>query len=57
MDFPFVQSEQKMELSVSVGLATFPEDTESLEDLIRNADIALYNAKSQGKNRVITYES
>ncbi|HSG04935.1 MAG TPA: GGDEF domain-containing protein, partial [Nitrospiria bacterium] len=56
LDFPFIQSDHKMELSVSVGLATFPEDTENLEDLIRNADIALYNAKSQGKNRVTTYE-
>jgi diguanylate cyclase (GGDEF)-like protein len=55
LDLPFIKSDQKLVLSVSLGLATYPEDAETLEDLIRNADIALYAAKSQGKNRVIVY--
>ncbi|MBI3610941.1 MAG: diguanylate cyclase [Nitrospirae bacterium] len=56
LDLPFVKTDQKLVLSVSVGLATYPDDAESLEDLIRNADIALYAAKSKGKNRVVIYE-
>ncbi len=44
-------------LTVSVGLATFPDDAETFEELIRNADRALYQAKLQGKNRVITFNS
>jgi len=48
--------QEKWMLSVSVGLATFPEDANSVEDLIRNADIALYAAKAQGKNRVVVYQ-
>ncbi len=55
LDLPFAKADQKLLLSVSLGLATYPEDAESLEDLIRNADIALYAAKSQGKNRVVVY--
>jgi len=55
LDLPFIKPDQKIVLSVSLGLATYPEDAETLEDLIRNADIALYAAKSQGKNRVIVY--
>ncbi len=55
LDLPFVKADQKLVLSVSLGLATYPEDAESLEDLVRNADIALYAAKSQGKNRVVIY--
>lgn len=55
LDLPFTKADQKLVLSVSLGLATYPEDAESLEDLIRNADIALFAAKSQGKNRVIVY--
>ncbi|WDT79767.1 MAG: diguanylate cyclase [Candidatus Manganitrophus sp.] len=44
-------------LTVSVGLATFPDDAETFEELIRNADRALYQAKLQGKNRVITFDN
>jgi len=43
------------QLAVSVGLATFPDDAASMEELIRNADRALYQAKLQGKNRAIAF--
>jgi diguanylate cyclase (GGDEF)-like protein len=55
LDLPFIKSDQKLALSVSLGLATYLEDAETLEDLIRNADIALHAAKAQGKNRVVVY--
>ncbi|MBI1824088.1 MAG: diguanylate cyclase, partial [Nitrospirae bacterium] len=42
-------------ITVSLGLATFPDDTESLEDLFKHADRALYTAKAAGKNRVVVY--
>jgi ribonuclease P protein subunit RPR2 len=38
--------------TVSVGIATFPEDAGSAEDLMRKADIALYAAKFAGKNSI-----
>jgi len=40
-------------LTVSVGIASFPHDATSKQDLIKKADLALYRAKSEGKNRVI----
>jgi diguanylate cyclase (GGDEF)-like protein len=43
--------------SVSLGLTTFPEDAATIEDFIRNADTALYAAKTQGKNRVVVYRT
>lgn len=46
-----------MRLTVSIGLATFPDDAEMFEELIRNADRALYLAKLQGKNRVIAFNN
>ncbi|HEY4484846.1 MAG TPA: diguanylate cyclase, partial [Nitrospiria bacterium] len=55
MELPFTKSDQRLTLSVSIGLATYPEDAENLEELIRNVDIALYAAKSQGKNRVVVF--
>ena len=39
-------------VTVSGGVATFPEDASTLEDLIRRADAALYRSKAEGKNRI-----
>lgn len=41
--------------TVSIGLASFPDDAETAEELVRNADRALYQAKVQGKNRVVVF--
>jgi diguanylate cyclase (GGDEF)-like protein len=40
-------------VTVSTGLATAAESGESLEDLLHRADLALYQAKSEGRNRVV----
>ena len=40
-------------VTASVGVATFPTDTQQPEDLMRCADLALYRAKASGKNRVV----
>jgi Response regulator containing a CheY-like receiver domain and a GGDEF domain len=42
-------------LTVSLGVATFPNDATSEEELIGAADIALYEAKSRGRNRSLHY--
>jgi two-component system, cell cycle response regulator len=39
-------------LSVSIGIATFPADADTAEDLVRVADGALYQAKSSGRDQV-----
>jgi two-component system cell cycle response regulator len=43
---------QTIRLTVSMGLATFPEDEDSLPQLISAADQALYAAKSAGRNGI-----
>lgn len=40
-------------LTISIGLASFPEDTSEKNDLIEKADQALYQAKREGKNRTV----
>jgi diguanylate cyclase (GGDEF)-like protein len=42
-------------LTVSVGVASFPGLSDTVEELVRNADAALYKAKRGGKNRVESY--
>lgn len=42
-------------VSISVGIAEFPADADSMEDLIDKADQAMYLAKAGGKNRVVGY--
>jgi len=39
-------------VTLSIGVAAFPEDAESPEQLLQQADVALYAAKAQGKGRV-----
>ena len=42
-------------LTVSIGIAVYPHAASSTEELIKFADIALYNAKNNGKNRTMVY--
>ena len=44
-------------VSISIGLATFPEDANAKRSLIERADQALYQAKRSGKNCVVTAAS
>lgn len=41
--------------TMSMGIVTFPSGGDSVADLIQKADIAMYEAKKSGKNRVETY--
>jgi len=43
-------------ITVSLGVATFPEDASDAIGLIRASDRALYEAKQKGRNRVAVYE-
>jgi diguanylate cyclase (GGDEF)-like protein len=46
-------SQEEFHCSFSGGLATFPDDGESIFDLVQTADKRLYIAKKQGRNRII----
>ncbi|WNO60128.1 sensor domain-containing diguanylate cyclase [Rheinheimera sp. MMS21-TC3] len=54
---PLVIQNNEFKVGVSVGVAMFPEDANSAEGLIRNADTAMYMAKSLGKNKAYFYNS
>jgi diguanylate cyclase (GGDEF)-like protein len=44
-------------VSISGGIACFPDDGDSLDKVIQHADMSLYKAKSEGKNRVLLHET
>ena len=44
-------------LTVSIGLAEYPEGGETPEELIATADTAMYQAKSSGRNQVVVAET
>ncbi|MGD9488972.1 MAG: diguanylate cyclase [Calditrichaceae bacterium] len=51
-EFNLQQFQPLGKLTVSIGLANFPDDGTDMEDLIERADQALYKAKKSGRNRV-----
>jgi diguanylate cyclase (GGDEF)-like protein len=52
---PFQVGKETTQVTVSVGVATFPQDSSSMLDLIAKADQALYAAKARGRNRVVAF--
>lgn len=46
----FVLDEQEIHISASIGITIAPKDGHSSDELIRNADMAMYSAKAQGRN-------
>jgi diguanylate cyclase (GGDEF)-like protein len=44
--------DQKLRVTISLGVSTFPMHAREKEELIRLADAALYTSKHNGKNRV-----
>lgn len=51
--FPHEENLPQGRLTASLGIASFPEDGSTEASLVKAADVALYRAKSEGRNRVI----
>ncbi len=49
------KSDQTHHITVSIGVASFPDDSSDPIELVEMADSALYRAKRQGRNRVAAY--
>ncbi len=48
---PVLIEQHQINISSSIGIAIYPEDASSAADLIRNADLAMFEAKKSGRNR------
>jgi len=47
---PFTVDEHELFVTSSIGLTLYPQDGKTFDELLRNADMAMYHAKERGKN-------
>ncbi|WP_458736823.1 phosphodiesterase DibA [Pseudomonas chlororaphis] len=52
---PFLMDENQLFINASIGISLFPSDALSAEQLLRNADTALFKAKSAGRDSYALY--
>jgi diguanylate cyclase (GGDEF)-like protein/PAS domain S-box-containing protein len=55
LSVPVMIENQEISVSASIGIAIFPLDGESVEELLKNADAAMYHAKERGRNTYSFY--
>lgn len=48
---PFRLGDEQAYISASIGITLYPQDAREAEQLVKNADQAMYSAKQQGRNR------
>jgi diguanylate cyclase (GGDEF)-like protein len=53
---PFMLDGRAVNISTSLGITLFPKDGTSIETLLKNADLAMYQSKSQGRNTFRFFE-
>lgn len=54
---PFLLMGNEIYVTSSIGIALFPNDGDTVDALLKNADAAMYHAKDQGKNNYQFYSS
>ena len=55
MVLPFHLLKEHVHISASIGITVYPNDAEEFDELIKNADLAMYAAKNEGRNRLSYY--
>ena len=50
LKMPFKIDNHELFVSTSIGISQYPEDGQTMESLIKHADIAMYSVKGKGKN-------
>jgi len=53
---PLAVGGRQLRVNVSIGVAVYPKDCETAEELLGNADLALYQAKAAGRGKHVCFE-
>lgn len=56
IDIPFLLDGKEVIISASIGITVFPKGTETVDDLLREGDMAMYQAKASGGNLVRLFD-
>lgn len=54
---PFYHEDKQLLISTSIGISVYPEHCQTSEMLLQTADIAMYSAKREGRNRVHVFST
>ncbi|MEX2415257.1 MAG: EAL domain-containing protein [Paenibacillaceae bacterium] len=54
---PFCFNNKEYHIGVSIGVSLYPDHGEDANEIVKNADIAMYKAKEKGKNSFYIYKS
>jgi diguanylate cyclase (GGDEF)-like protein len=54
---PYIQGSYELVVTPSIGIAQFPEHGSDVQSLLKNAEGAMYEAKSSGRNQLRVYDS
>ncbi len=57
LELPLTVEHRELFVTASIGCAMYPHDGDTREELLRNADAAMYRAKSDGRNRLCLYSA
>jgi diguanylate cyclase (GGDEF)-like protein/PAS domain S-box-containing protein len=52
---PIALAPDAVYINASIGVSIYPEDGSTTQELIKNADMAMYKAKSEGKNKFVMF--
>ncbi|NJN46929.1 MAG: bifunctional diguanylate cyclase/phosphodiesterase [Candidatus Competibacteraceae bacterium] len=52
---PFELNNNSVRVTASIGIALYPRDAQTIDDLMKNADTAMYHAKAKGRNNYQFY--
>lgn len=54
---PYIIEQHDLLITVSIGIATYPEHAQDAETLVKYADVAMYQAKACGRNRYLHFDA
>jgi len=57
LQLPFDLDGHEVHISASIGIAIYPHDGDTIDELLRNADLAMYQIKGLGKNGHAFYDA
>ena len=56
MEKPFILNNREIYMTPSIGIAVYPRDADNFDNLLKNADSAMYSAKAKGRGNYEFYE-